>query len=65
MRGLSEADKERLNEVRDIRTQNNDIWMSILEIALMAAPETTRIILRDINKNDSKVTALLTEIAGE
>lgn len=62
---LSETDKEHLRHIRDIRGQNNDVWMNILEIALIAAPQATKMVMRDVYKNDSGVIAHWKEICGE
>lgn len=51
-----------LEQVKAIRAHNNEYWMGILELALRVAPEETRRLLAEINKNDGKITRLLKEI---
>lgn len=46
-----------------IRARNNDLWMKLLEIALVTAPDETKEVLRQINENDRKVSDLLGELA--
>jgi hypothetical protein len=45
------------------RRQNNILWMSLLEIALLHAPVETKAVLRQINQNDAAISALLAELA--
>lgn len=48
-----------LTEITNIRSRNNDLWMSILQIALECQPEYTREIIRKISKNDKEVVEWL------
>lgn len=48
-----------LAEIRDVRQANNDLWMALVEVALQTAPEHAKAILRDIRKNDVKVSELM------
>lgn len=55
--------KDVIDEIADIRANNNGLWMQLLEIALEAEPEVTKTVLRQINNNDGQVSALLKELA--
>lgn len=48
-----------LEEIKAIRTRNNDLWMAIVERALQAEPITTKAILRDITANDRQISELI------
>lgn len=51
--------EEIIDMVAGIRAQNNGLWMAILQIAMEAAPNATREVIKMINKNDAKVTEWL------
>jgi hypothetical protein len=51
-----------LENIKEIRSRNNDLWMAILDIALRVDPDQTRSILREIQINDRAVTAKLEDI---
>lgn len=52
-----------LSEIRAVRQANNDLWMALVEVALQTAPEHAKAILRDIRKNDVKVSDLMGRLA--
>ena len=54
--------KDVIEEIARVRARNNGLWMSILEIALEAAPEDTKEVLREINDNDRAISAMLREL---
>ena len=51
-----------IGEVQYIRSINNKLWMDILRVAAEHAPDKTKCLLKDINKNDKKISKLLGEI---
>ena len=53
-----------LEEIKQIRARSNDLWMSILDIALRVDPETTKSLLREIKVNDRAISAKLDDITG-
>jgi len=57
--------KEELQEIRQIRVKNNDLWLSILEIALRRAPDETKEVLNEIRLNDLMITEIVGEIIDE
>lgn len=57
--------KEQLQEIRQIRVKNNDLWLSILEIALRRAPDETKEVLNEIRLNDLMITEIVGEIIDE
>lgn len=56
---------EELAEIEHIRRINNRLWMTLLRIALEAAPKEAKAVLQDINKNDRMISALLEKLANE
>lgn len=51
-----------VNKMKDIRVNNNDLWMRLLEIALESNPEETKKIIKQIASNDNKVKNVFMEI---
>lgn len=45
-----------IKEIKDIRKNNNDLWMKILDIALKYNPEETKKLLKSITNNDKKIS---------
>lgn len=54
--------KDAIGKISDVRMSNNRLWMKVLEIALMYAPDETKPVLRQINDNDRKIGGLLDRI---
>ena len=50
---------EIVNQVKKIRTKNNTCWMELLKLALEYAPEKSKKVLKEINKNDKQITSLI------
>lgn len=57
------TEQETIDQIFWVRVQNNVPWKRLMEIALEHAPEETKAVLREINKNDRKVSDLLAELA--
>jgi len=57
--------KDKIAQVEEIRAHNNQLWCSLLRIALASNPAEARRVLRAINTNDSAITRLLKEVADE
>lgn len=51
-----------ISEVRQVRADNNDLWMNILLFALRASPAKTKAAISLIVKNDRKITGLLEKL---
>ena len=45
-----------------MRTKNNKCWMELLKLALDYAPEKSKKVLAEINKNDKKISSLITKL---
>ena len=58
-------DSALINQVEDIRRANNGLWIQLLRIALEHAPKQTKAVLKQINFNDSEISKLLKQVAGE
>lgn len=56
-------EQETIDLITAVRARNNDLWMRLLAIALEAAPDRTKAVLREINANDRTVSDLLRELA--
>lgn len=56
--------EERLiRQIADTRTNNNVLWMNILELALKHAPKETKSVLAQININDRAISGLVERLA--
>ncbi len=49
--------------IESVRKKNNVCWMRILRIALEHAPERTKEVLREINKNDQDISKWVSRLA--
>lgn len=54
-----------LNAIKQIREDNNTLWMQILRIALENSPDETKAILSKIKENDLQVTLHVGDIINE
>jgi thioredoxin-like negative regulator of GroEL len=55
--GTATGDAELLEQIRQIRARNNDLWMGLVGLALRYGGEEARAMLRGIVENDRKVAA--------
>lgn len=51
-----------LNKIKEIRTNNNILWMEILRLALESNPKETKKILKGIFKNDRTINTNLKKL---
>ncbi len=51
-----------LNKIKEIRTNNNILWMEILKLALESNPKETKKILKGIFKNDRTINTNLKKL---
>ena len=51
-----------VNQIKQIRTKNNKCWMELLKLALDYAPEKSKKVLAEINKNDKKISSLISKL---
>lgn len=58
------TDSELIGEIQKVREKNNVLWMRILKLAIENAPDEAKDCLKKISSNDSKITALAKELAG-
>ena len=56
---MKKKSQEIVNQVKKIRTKNNKCWMELLKLALEYAPDKSKKVLKEINKNDKKITSLI------
>ena len=52
-----------INQISKARVKNNLNWMKILETAFEYAPQKSKKILDDINKQDKKINSLAKKLA--
>ena len=52
-----------VNQIQNIRSKNNKNWMDLLRIALKYSPKKSSIVLKKININDKKISALFDELS--
>jgi hypothetical protein len=57
------VDQQIVGAITTVRARNNDLWMRLLAIAIEAAPDKTKAVLREINENDREISGLLGELA--
>jgi hypothetical protein len=57
------TDKVIIDRVRSIRSNNNGLWMRLLEIALESEPVKTKVVLKQINANDKAISDLVGKLA--
>jgi hypothetical protein len=52
-----------IDKITEIRASNNQLWMTLLKIALEHAPDEAKAVLAKINENDGKISLLLSGLA--
>lgn len=57
--------REELEEIKKIRVRNNDLWISILDIALKHAPEEAKAVMESIRRNDILIAGYVGDILDE
>tara|TARA_A100001011_G_C14281399_1_gene831748 strand:+ start:1272 stop:1460 length:189 start_codon:yes stop_codon:yes gene_type:complete len=50
-------------QISNARKKNNTNWMSLLRLAVQYAPNKAKRILKDINKQDQKISKLVSKIS--
>ena len=55
--------EEIIDKISVIRERNNKNWMSILRLAIVYAPGSTKVIMRNITKCDQEITELIKELS--
>lgn len=59
------TDEQLINDIEQVRSANNKLWLSIIRVGLQCAPAQAKAILRDINANDKKISELVEKLANE
>ena len=54
--------RDELEEIKKIRVRNNDLWISVLDIALKHAPDETKKLLAKIRMHDLMVSQYMSDI---
>ncbi len=52
-----------INQISNARKKNNINWMNLLKLAMKFAPIEAKKILKDINKQDHKISKLVSRIS--
>jgi hypothetical protein len=51
-----------IDEIEQIRTRNNVNWMDLLRVAIKAAPDETKQLIKRINFDDNKISELFAKL---
>jgi hypothetical protein len=51
-----------INEITQVRSRNNFLWMSLLTLAMKAKPKEAKKILQAINENDKEISGWLEKL---
>lgn len=51
-----------IEQITRVRAANNKLWMRLLDIAMIHAPEETKSVLKAINHNDRAIGLLLEDL---
>ena len=54
-----------IDEIEHVRSRNNVNWMDILRLAFTYAPEESRELMKKVNTEDERISALLKELSAE
>ena len=53
-----------IREIEKTRSKNNKNWMDLLRLACKYAPFKAKKVLKEINKNDQKISKLLKKVSS-
>lgn len=53
-----------IKEIENTRKKNNKNWMDLLRLAFKYAPSKAKKVLKEINKNDQKISKLLKKVSS-
>ena len=53
-----------IKEIENTRAKNNKNWMDLLRLAFKYAPSQAKKVLKEINKNDQKISQLLKKVSS-
>ncbi len=51
-----------IRQIQKIRSRNNIYWMKLLSLALEYAPEKSKKVIKEINKNDKVISKLVSKL---
>ena len=57
--------KQIIQKIQNVRKKNNNNWMDILRLAFTYAPEESRELMKKVNAEDERISALLKELSAE
>tara|TARA_E500000178_G_C17012567_1_gene751269 strand:- start:986 stop:1165 length:180 start_codon:yes stop_codon:yes gene_type:complete len=52
-----------ISNIQKVRSLNNKYWMDILRVAFKYAPKQSSKIIKKINANDKKISALISKLS--
>lgn len=61
---MNRSDKEIIDEIQEIRSQNNVHWMDAVRLCFELDPDRARQIFKDIKHCDQKINQLTEELAN-
>jgi len=53
-----------IREIEKVRSKNNKNWMDLLRLACKYAPTKAKKVLKEINRNDRKISKLLKRVSS-
>jgi len=60
---MNRTDEEIINEIQEIRSNNNVNWMDAVRLCFELAPERARVIFKKIKYCDQRINELTEELA--
>tara|TARA_Y100000816_G_C26049558_1_gene550190 strand:- start:433 stop:621 length:189 start_codon:yes stop_codon:yes gene_type:complete len=52
-----------ISQITKSRRLNNIYWMQLLKLAIKTSPQKAKLILKNINKQDKKISSLLSKLS--
>ena len=52
-----------ISQITKSRRLNNIYWMQLLKLAIKTSPKKAKLILKNINKQDTKISSLLSKLS--
>ncbi len=52
-----------ISQITKSRRLNNIYWMQLLKLAIKTSPKKAKLILKNINKQDKKISSLLSKLS--
>ena len=60
---MKKKDNTIISQITKSRRLNNIYWMQLLKLAIKTSPKKAKLILKNINKQDKKISSLLSKLS--